>query len=388
MIARRDLVLDPRHVDTVAQWMDTCRPGDVLVLTNDSPGCGITTMLETLERENAAVTYVMDCSGFGTRSVLGEKKILLIDPFDEYMVDQTKQKRAIQYVHTRDLPIIVAGIRRRVSKAKIDDAFGTVVKRKGVTYVHIETPSRERALRCLERHGVDNADRVWDASGGDFRHCIQSASMQQRTPSQRETGCTVSNTTQFVRDAVPDGIEALSTLLSTPTQSYKDAVRMVDGDIHLLLDGVYENYTKGITSLDTAGEILDVLERCDTFQNYIYHDPSSEYPEIAGILAGIEFVPCCVTTPITKHGTIWAKENHRYTKAKLMRTMKSRGIDIETAGHIRSMVCRDPRVQAHRLAKAYGSQVVWNATRLWMKSAAAAGYTKKLHEDVIRSPPV
>jgi hypothetical protein len=378
-ISRADLVIDRRHVDTVAAWMGTCRPGDVLVLSNTSPGCGVTTMLETLERESPSITFVTNSSGYGTMTVLGEKKILLIDPFDEYMVDQTKQKRALEYLHTRDLPIIVAGIRRRVSKAKIDDAFGTVAKRHGLTKVHIETPNRSRAIECLERLGIEHAGSVWDASGGDFRHCIESASMQQRaatTPS-----------TQFVRDTIPDGIEALQQLLSTPRHTYKDAVRMADGDINLFLDGVYENYHTGITSLDTAGDILDVLARCDTLQNYIYHDPSSEFPEIAGLLAGVEFLPCCVTKKITKHGTIWAKENHRYTKLKLVRTIKSRGIDVETASYIRAMVCQNPREHGYRLAKAYGPQVVWNATRLWMKRAAAAGYTKKLHEDVTRPRP-
>jgi hypothetical protein len=375
MVDRSQLVIPKDRVDTIADWVHACTPGDVLVITSEVPGCGVTTMLETLERGDH-ITYIRDPTqcGYGTKTVLGEKKILLIDPFDEYIIDQTKQKRVMEQLDERTLPIIVAGIRRRVSKAKIDDAFGTIAKRKRVTTVHIEKPDRDTAINILKSLGIVNPGAIWDESGGDFRHCIESSSMPQTEDAS------------FVRECIPDGIEALTRLLSrSDSRAYKDTVRMTDGDINLLIDGVFENYTSGIDSLDTASDVLDILERCDVMQNYIYHDPSSEYQEISGLLAGVQYLPCCVTKHITKHGTIWAKENHKYTKAKLVRYLKSRGLCMDDASCIREMVCQDPGTQTPRLTDAYGSKAVWNATRLWMKRASAAGYTKKRHEDLIQS---
>jgi hypothetical protein len=216
---------------------------------------------------------------------------------------------------------------------------------------------------------VENPEALWNASGGDFRHCLEAWSMSQIGDDDAS----------FLRDSIPDGIEALTTLLSAPTQSYPDAVRMADGDINLLVDGIFENYLDGIESVEDSSDILDVLQGCDAMQCHVYHDPSSEFPEMGGLLAGVEFLPCRVTKRITKHGTIWANENHRYTKAKLIRYLGIRGIDYTTAASIRGMVCRDQHRQAPRLAAAYGDQVVWNATRLWMKSAAGASYTKSRH---------
>jgi hypothetical protein len=371
-IPRDRLVIAEADVATVADWVDHCRQGDVLVITSDGPGIGVSTMLATIERETPSIAYVDDApDGDSRQTVLGQKKILLIDPLDEYMVEQSKQKRVTRHLETRPLPIIVAGIRRRVSKAKVDDMSRTVAKRQGVTTIHIATPPRERALEALRQCGVETPETFWDASGGDFRHCLEAWSM-----SKIGEGDTPSS---FVRDGIPDGIEALTTLLSTPTQSFPDAVRMADGDINLLVDGVFENYLDGIESVDQSHDILDILHMCDAMQYHVYHDPSSEFPEIGGLLAGVEFLPCRVTKRITKHGTIWANENHRYTKAKLIRYLGIRGIDYATAASIRGMVCQDQHTQAPRLAAAYGDQVVWNATRLWMKSAAAVGYTKTRH---------
>lgn len=372
-IPRDRLVIAESDVATVADWVIGCRKGDVLVITGDGPGIGVSTMLSTIEHETPSIAYVTDApDSDSVRTVLGQKKILIIDPLDEYMAEQSKQKRVTRYLDTRPLPIIVTGIRRRVSKAKVDDISRTVAKRRGVTTVHISTPPRDRAIDALKRCGVEDAGALWDASGGDFRHCLEAWSMSQ-------VGNHDASATPFVRDMIPDGLDALTTLLSAPSQSYPDAVRMADGDISLLVDGIFENYLSGIESVHASSDILQILQMCDTMQCHVYHDPSSEFPEIGGLLAGVEFLPCCVATRLTKHGTIWANENHRYTKAKLIRYLGIRGIDYTTAAAIRGMVCHDQRAHAPRFADAYGDQVVWNATRLWMKTAAGAGYTKSRH---------
>lgn len=371
-IPRDRLVTAERDVAKVADWVQGCRKGDVLVITSDGPGIGVSTMLATIERDTPSIAYVDDTlDGDSVRTVLGQKKILVIDPLDEFMAEQSKQKRVTRYLDTRPLPIIVTGIRRRVSKAKVDDMSRTVAKRRGVTKIHIETPSRDRALDALRHYGVENPEAIWDASGGDFRHCIEAWSMAKIGPAPADD--------LFVRESIPDGIQALATLLSEPSQSYPDAVRMADGDINLIVDGIFENYLDGIDSVDASSDILEILQACDAMQYHVYHDPSSEFPEMGGVLAGVEFLPCCVTKTITKHGTIWANENHRYTKAKLIRHLQMRGIDFTTAAAIRGMVCQDQYTQAPRLANAYGHETVWNATRLWMKSAVGASYTKARH---------
>jgi hypothetical protein len=377
-IPRDCLVTAESDVAAVADWVGECRKGDVLVITSDGPGIGVSTMLRTIEHETPSIAYVDDApDGDGRYTVLGQKKILVIDPLDEYMTEQSKQKRVTRYLETRPIPIIVTGIRRRVSKAKVDDISRTVARRQGVTTLHIPTPPRERVIVALTQYGVENPEALWDASGGDFRHCLEAWSMSQ-------IGDAAPDNTSFRRDFIPDGIEALTTLLSTPTQTYPEAVRMAEGDINLIVDGIFENYLDGITSIDQSSDILDILQGCDALQYHVYHDPSSEFPEMGGLLAGVEFLPCCVTKHITKHGTIWANENHRYTKAKLLRYLGIRGIDYTTAAAIRGMVCHDQHTQAPRLAAAYGEHVVWNATRLWMKSAAAASYTKTRHAALTR----
>ena len=370
------LLISQEHVHAVQTWLDTCARGDVLIITSDTPGCGVTTMLRSLDAARDDICmYVGEPVGSGQRTVLGQKKIIVIDPLDEYVADQTRQKHVSSIMTTRPLPLIITGIRRRVSRAKIDDAFETVVKRQGVTRLHIPTPETSRAVSMLTALGVRDAARAWDASQGDFRHCLVS-----------NMGGEDDDPSMHMKATCPDGLEALTCLLSEPTHSFPEAVRMADGDVNLLIDGVFENYLDGTDDdFETMTDVLDALTTVDTMQAYVYHDPSSEFPEIAGILGGIEFLPCHVRSIIKKHGTVWAKENHKYTKAKLMRYIKSQGVDPETAAWIRGMVCRDAPRTTPRLAEAYGSQTVWNATRLWMKSASRASYTKARHEALVRS---
>lgn len=367
-----DLLIAPESVQAVQSWLDECRPGHVLVITSASPGCGVTTMLASLDRARSDVAMYRDEPlGSGWFTVLHQKKIQVIDPLDEYMADQSKQKHVTSIIEQRRVPIIIMGIRRRVSRAKIDDAFGTISKRKGVTRLHIPAPETDRAVSILGRLGIENAKGVWDACRGDFRHCLASTQMPDSTDPAR-----------FVKTTFPDGLEALTCLLGPPQHTYPDAVRMTDGDVNLLIDGVFENYTDGVASIEDAGSVLDALEAVDSMQEYIYHDPSSEFPELSGILAGIEFLPVHVQRDITKHGTVWAKENHKYTKAKLYRGITARGIHPETIAWIREFVCHHPATQAPRLAEAYGASTIWNASRLWMKTASRASYTKARHESL------
>jgi hypothetical protein len=142
-IPRDRLVLAESDVAAVVAWIEGCRQGDVLVMTSDGPGIGVSTMLSTIERETPSIAYVDAPDGDSQRTVLGQKKILVIDPLDEYMTEQSKQKRVTRYLETRPLPIIVTGIRRRVSKAKVDDISRTVAKRQGVTKIHIAAPPRD-----------------------------------------------------------------------------------------------------------------------------------------------------------------------------------------------------------------------------------------------------
>jgi len=383
-----DLLIDASDVERVTVWLRECTRGDILVITSESSGCGVSTMIRSLESSlsNEIAFFTDEPFGYGLRTILGQKKIILIDPLDEYMADQAKQMKVSSIFDTRPLPIVVTGIRRRVSRAKIDDIFGTVSKRKGVTKLHIPAPPRELAFRILSRLGVQDPGPAWDASKGDFRHCLSTLMMpdtDQRT------------SVQFVRDSIPDGIPALSKLLAPPGEeiTYSDTVRMVDSDINLIMDGVFENYTDGVdqTDFETIEKVLDSLDVCDRLQTSVYSDPSSEYPEISGSLSGVQWMRCHVTTPITKHGTVWAKENHKYTKMKLRKYLTTQGIHPDTIDTIRRIACqRDDTISdrptfpnSKRLIQAYGSKAVWNATRLWIKTATAAGYTKTRHEDSI-----
>ena len=377
-----DLLILKQDVDVVLRWMETCQRGDVLVITQESPGCGVSTMLRSLERSlSSEIVFHIDSPiGHGLRTVLGQKKIIMIDPLDEYLLDQAKNQRISSLFDTRPLPIIIAGIHRRVSRAKIDDSFSTVRARAGVTRLHINAPTLERASTFLKKTGMskDSIESVWKESCGDFRHCLASNSMPDMPDSRVAT--------QFVRESIPDGLQALRVLLDTPSQTYPESVRMVDGDINLLIDGVFENYTDGIGNLEAAGGILDVLTTADALQAYVYHDPSSEFPEISGALAGIQWLPCVVKgNSITKHGTVWAKENHKHTKTKLYRQITSRGVHPETIAYIRSIGCSGQVIETANLIHAYGEKTVWNATRLWMKTATVARYTKARHEEMKRT---
>jgi len=376
-LAPSDLIIDETSVAAVEAWLGACVSGDILVLTSESPGCGISTMLRVFQthmKDRISMLYD-EPLGFGSKTVLGQKKIIVLDPLDEYMTDQTKQRRAISLVEQRRVPIIITGIRRRVSIARVSDMFGTVAKKKGVTMLHIPTPDRDRVIEILTKHGIKDPASMWDSSGNDFRHCLAAASMS-------------ASTTTCVRTIAPDGLEALSRLLqkARPQDTFADAARMADGDIHLLIDGVFENYARGVdhggTDFDTVHTVLDVLATCDQLQQYVYHDPSSEFPEIAGMIGGIEFLPIDVgaSSSIKKHGTVWAKENHKHTKQKLHRVLTSQGIQPDTLPYIRDMVFKDTATQAPRLAKTYSPQIVWNATRLWMQGARDAGYTKARHD--------
>jgi len=386
-LAPSDLVIDQTDVQTVERWLESAERGHVLVITSESPGCGVSTMLRVLARhmsDRLALLYD-EPLGFGTHTVLGHKKVLVLDPLDEFVMDQTKQRRALSMVEERRIPIVITGIRRRVSMARVSDMFGTVAKKEGVTFLHIPTPDRTRALEALAKHGVPNAEQVWDASAYDFRHCLAAASVPNDGPDDTPVS--------RLRSCIPDGLDALKRLLQSPRpgDTFADAMRMAEGDVNLLIDGVFENYTRGIvddssSNFETIHAVLDILSACDHLQHYVFHDPSSEFPEIGAMLGGVQFLSVDIgSANVKKHGTVWAKENHKHTKKKLLRLLTSHGIHPDSIPYIRSIVCTDPSTQAPRLAKAYDPSIVWNATRLWMHRVRGSGYTKARHDALTSS---
>jgi hypothetical protein len=368
-----DLLLDRDQIAEVKDWL--LHGEGICVLTQEQTGCGVSTMismlLKTLEDRVHPITCVEH--GTNTMSVLGQKKVMVLDPLECVLMDQSVSRKVPALLADPKIPILIAGFKRRISIAKLEDMLKKC-KSVPIKRLHIEGIRDEDAHRFLASKGCTNPEHVWKESDHDLRHSlmsIQSASIKER---------------------LPDGIDGLRELLEgSSTRTYREMVRVIEHDPTIMLDGLYENYIHGIPSsggdMRICDNVLDAIGLSDIFAaNRFTSTCYDMQPEVYGTLAGIGYMGLRLRKKIETFGTMWARENHRHSKQALLRKVSLAGAHKDDLPFIRSMLYQNPETQAPRFAALYGDKALWDITRLWTRSAREMKYTSSRHASLLEGP--
>lgn len=380
-VSLEGLVLDRETVARVKAWLD--QPAGIAVVWHPM-GCGVTTMLRLLERQVAdRVAFLWEIPNtMGSKhTVLGQRKILVLDGIDHFFgTDPNATKKFLECLEARAVPILLAGGHRRVTKAKV----GRAMSSQDVV-IQVPALSDEAVVRVLGPFTSDPLG-LFARCSRDFRHayaCATSGIAEEHS----------------IKDMLPDGLPALEYLLrhpdcQLPEMPYEHVCRIVDGDVNMLVDGVFENYVHAPGARLDA--VLDLLGSGDIMHARVYIDPSTEYPEIAALLAGTRsFVATKGTArkAIKTFGSTWANTNHMFAKRHHLRALSLAGhrdsprpfMDLHM---MRRMLLSDVPGQAPRMHAMLGD----NDTALWhlfsqvWKSARRQGpsYTKAALVDAAR----
>jgi hypothetical protein len=369
-----DILINAESIDSIRTWL---LHGDgICVISQEQTGCGVSTLLtlltETLS-DSIEVLHTLDTGTTSKMTVLGQKKVLVIDPLETLlMADQVASRALPSLLANPPVPILIAGFQRRVSFAKLEDMLKKC-KHKSITRIHIPPLQSDRVCTYLASLGCSDPQAVWKESGGDLRHSIMS----------------LGNTS--IKDRLPDGAEGLHEILSgTSTRSYADLIRVIENDPTIMMDGLFENYVHGTNDPVVCSEVLDAISATDLFHTHQYtttvHDMTDD---IYGVLAGIGYMGIRLNKPIHTFGTVWARENHKYSKVALLKKIMRENapfMNMENIPHMRHMIYTDPEGQVPRLASSYGDKSIWNVTRLWPQSARLEKYTTSKHASLLQPP--
>jgi hypothetical protein len=368
-----DILINAESIDSIRTWL---LHGDgICVVSQEQTGCGVSTLLtllaETLS-DSIDVLQTLDTGTTSTMTVLGQKKVLVIDPLETLlMADQVASRALPSMLANPPVPILISGFQRRVSVAKLEDMLKKC-KHKPITRIHIPPLQDERVYTFLASLGCQDPKAVWKESGGDLRHSIMS----------------LGNTS--IKDRLPDGAEGLHEILSgTSTRSYADMIRVIENDPTIMMDGLFENYVHGTNDPAVCGDVLDAISATDLFHTHQYNTTVHDMvDDIYGVLAGIAYMGIRLNKPIHTFGTVWARENHKYSKVALMKKIMRENASMvpENLPHMRRMIYTDPERQVPRLAASYGDKSIWNVTRLWPQSARLEKYTTSKHASLLQPP--
>lgn len=360
------LLLDREQIDQVRDWL--LNGMGILVLTQEQTGCGVSTMISLLleQLQDKIHTVQVVDAGVGRMSVLGQKKVIVVDPFESAIMDQTTSKKIPDLLANPKLPILIAGFKRRIAISKLDDMVKKC-KSAPILRLCMRAITDEAAVGYLASLGCKEPQNTWSQSGHDLRHAV------------------LSLCSSHLKEQLPDGIDGLRTVLEGGEErSYADMVRVIEHDPTIMLDGLFENYIHATSDIHTVSNVMDTIGTAEIFAAQRYtstcHDMQQE---VYGTLAGLGFSGLKLKKPIETFGTFWARENHHHSKKALMRRVRVSGTHADNLPYIRDMLYANPETQAPRLANIYGDKAVWDITRLWSRTARAQKYTSSRHAALI-----
>jgi len=364
LVTLNDLLLDREAVEKVRDWL--LHGSGVMVLTQEQTGCGVSTMISLLLDQLQDRVHAIDTTDTGTAmSVLGQKKVIVLDPFEAVLGDQTMSKHLATLLTSPKIPILIAGFKRRITISKLEDMLKRC--KSTVTRLTVRGIRDDAAHAYLASLGCKDARGVWERSDRDLRHAV------------------LSLRSSHMKEHLPDGIDGLRAVLEgAGDRTYADMVRVVENDPTIMLDGLFENYIGATPDIHVTSTVMDTICAAEIFAAQKYASTCHDMqPELYGTLAGLGFMNLKLRKPIEKYGTYWARENHRHTKKALCRRIAISGAHAEDLPFIRNMLYADPESQAPKLATLYGEKELWDITRLWTQTARAAQYTSSRHASLI-----
>lgn len=352
---------------------------DGLCVVSAPPGSGLTTLIDAIARENMidpiriyqpirGVKDVLESASRNTRSPLGHKKCIIIDPFDAVLSEASCATVVTDFLKRgprNAIPVLIAGFRQRVSTVKVEDI---VKKYPAHRVLRVCFPPLESETVIRYIGGGDAARHAWEASNHDLRNCIQALHFGQHN----------------VKDVQCDGFDAITHIvLSKPRASLRDAMRLVEADSSMIAGGIFENYTTWST-LESCVRTSENMSVADVFGEAVYVKGAWDLVNHhVACIAG-----ACVDTPSTrsgtaahlsKYGTVWSRGNNQRTKEKVARTLHMPVTDVAFfRGIVHSAVANDDMVTVHRVMESYGPEKVLAIMRLWSKSHHK--YTISMHK--------
>lgn len=327
---REGILLDASVVDALSTWLSGAGRGDVAVLTSARPGCGITTMIDILAVETGCeAMWVTPMPGVRLREQLrdvsmtdrtaleNKKKIIVLDPVDALLADQIVGGDVLEYLKTRgpkSVPIICAGFLQRAPLAKILDA----VSKRSVLF-HFPRIPDAIAVHALRASFDDVPEKrladAWADADGDFRSCMASLAMGEKCG----------------KDIVCDGTEAISAVLFDPEMTIERAMRLHDGDAHLLGMGIFENYHLAAGNIAACGEIAEAFSMAVIVEECMYGRQQWDLGEFyAALTTGVANAwksKTAARKPIEKVGTVWSRSNNQRSKEKSVRGITAAAIE-------------------------------------------------------------
>lgn len=318
-------IIDSNTIQSIREWMETCRGGDVVFVRGANPGMGITTLLHALLDETfeciwismgqPKLKHVLIDAASSTITPLMRRKIIVLDPVDALFADTSASVDIAEFVRRGSrLPIICAGFRMRFSATRATDIFD---KRKySVTRIEVPPLAHDIALRHLlgvaRTHGFPESSvaSVWDEAQGDLRSATSAI----------QAG--LSNAT---KDKVCDGVEAIARILTSRSLSMRDAMELQDGDTSVVSMGVFENYHRVIDSIDACAQMTELFSRADVVDEAIYGRQRWELCGTYAALtaAGPSALVKCQGKPereiaIEKYGSVWSRGNNQKSKENVL----------------------------------------------------------------------
>lgn len=314
----RDLVLDQTIVDTFRQWVRESTRRDVAVISSELPGCGITTMIKCVCAEESidpvhmatsipqARAFLKDASRCPV-SALGFKKILVVDPMDAVCFEPLCAADLTEFIKSAKtkIPLIFAGHVQRSSASKLVDALKTTPP-SVITRFHFPRIDDTKALLYLAMYRtlIASSAHVRSAWQGDFRNALNAIRL---------------DVPRANKDVFCDGLVALQKLLTDPSMTFREALRLHSNDISMLSAGVHENYLLVPTqSIESCADLAECFSAGDVFDTEMYAHQKWELGGAqSACTAGATAVLSAKAVPKTqfsKFGTMWSRGNNQRSK--------------------------------------------------------------------------
>jgi len=345
---RAALVLDPDRVDAFAAWLRRAGSGDVMIVRTQAPGCGVSTMLRVVAAELDVELIEVAPGAQKTKAFLTDasaakvtvdmrKKVLVFDPMDTLLSDQTTAVDVLEFLrHRSKVPVVCSGFLQRSSLAKVSDALGKATVVTTLTFPKIDDARAVTRLQTIaaREHKACDVRAAWEASRGDFRAALASVRM---------------DLANSVKDSVCDGVDAIHTALYSSDLSLREAMHLQDGDVNMVSMGVFENYPLVLTQdIEACATVADDYSCADVVDEYMYNSQAWElsgaYAALTTGAAALHIRPT-KKIEITKFGSVWSRSNNQRSKEKqavavVHQMTEARGnrVPVEDLAYVRVMI--------------------------------------------------
>ena len=398
------LVTHADDVRAVQTWLeDTAYAvrGSVLLVVG-TPGCGASTMLESLTAAAGLECVWLSPSvprlraalrdaGASSISASGRRKLIVFEGFDAAMTDANAAADVADFV-TRAMPApaVFLAHRTRTVLKRFHELFKAASRHRG-TLVELQAVDA-RTIAGVLRASDDTmsearALELAAAARGDVRAALAAAAFD----AQGRCG-------ETTKDRVLESFSVVDAALEGTVTTVRDALAMAAGDPTVVSLGLFESY-------GLSPHVADAFSAADVMEEFMFGHQRWEladahaalavaYPAVSMSLASAAAARPPPSTVATKfsYGMVWSRAHLQAAKLRLTKTIATQRADAGLPANlstldlawVRTMVmaadeAKDSAALAHVL---HGMQPagVLAIMRLWKGK-----YTQSMHSRVCKS---